>query len=105
MFRDIIYDVKAKRFTINQIIMDHDTSGANITCTSFSEVHTTYCGNHTVNAFHSDLTKLKSVKCKAIYCRICSVQGVYSHIPFSVNCLFSMDSPQWIQFWLSLPGG
>jgi len=38
MLREILDDVKAKRFNIKQIIMDHDTSGANIACTSLSEV-------------------------------------------------------------------
>ena len=79
MLREILDDVKAKGFTIKQIIMDHDTSGANITCTSFPEVHITYCGNHTTKAFHSNLTKLKSVKCKVIHYRVCTVSRVYTH--------------------------
>ena len=45
MLKKILDDVKAKRFTIKQIIMDHDTSGANIACTSLPEVPITYCGN------------------------------------------------------------
>ena len=64
MLREILNDVKAKGFKIKQIIMDHDTSGANIACTSFPEVRITYCGNHTAKSFHSDLSKLKSLKCK-----------------------------------------
>ena len=64
MLREILDDVKAKGFTIEQIIMDHDTSAANIACTSFPEVRITYCGNHTAKSFHSDLAKIKSVKCK-----------------------------------------
>ena len=59
MLREILDDVKAKGFTIKKIIMDHDTSGANIACTSFPKVRITYCGNHTAKAFQSDLTKLK----------------------------------------------
>ena len=64
MVREILDDVKANGFTIKQIIMDHDTSGANIACTSFPEVRVIYCGNHTAKSFHSDLTKIKSIKCK-----------------------------------------
>ena len=79
MLREILDDVKAKGFAIKKIIMDHDTSGANITCTSFPEVCITYCGNHTAKAFHSDLIKLKSVKCKAIHYRVCTVSRVYTH--------------------------
>ena len=51
MLMKILDDVKAKGFTIKQIIMDHDTSGANIACTSFPEVHIAYCGNHTAKFF------------------------------------------------------
>lgn len=47
MLREILIDVKGKGFSIKQIIMSHDTSGANIACTSFPEVHIIYCGNHT----------------------------------------------------------
>ena len=52
MNREILDDVKAEGFIINQI-MDHVTSGANITSTSFPKVRITYYGNHTVKAFHS----------------------------------------------------
>ena len=44
--------------------MDNDTSGANIACSVFPEVRTTYCGNHTAKSFHRDLVKIKSVRCK-----------------------------------------
>ena len=67
ILREILCDVKARGFTIKQIIMDYDTSGANIACTSFPEVRITYCGNHTAKTFHNDLTKIKSVKCKVIH--------------------------------------
>ena len=46
MNREILDDVKAKGFIINQI-MDHVTSGANIASTFFPEVRITYYGNHT----------------------------------------------------------
>ena len=73
ILREILGDVKARGFTIKQMIIDHDTSGANIVCTSFPEVRITYCGNHTAKAFHSDLTKIKSVKCKVIHFTQCTV--------------------------------
>ena len=38
VLKKILDDVKAKGFTIKQTIMDHDTSGANIACTSFPEL-------------------------------------------------------------------
>ena len=76
MLREILDDVKAKGFKIKQIIMDHDTSGANIACTSFPEVRITYCGNHTAKAFHSDLTKIRSVKCKVIHFTKCTVYSI-----------------------------
>ena len=79
MLMEILDDVKAKGYTIKQIIMDHDTLGAIITCTSFPKVHITYCGNYTAKAFLSDLTKLKSVKCKVIHYRVCTVARVYTH--------------------------
>ena len=77
MLIKILHDVKAKGFTIRQIIMDHDTSG-DITCTSCPEVCITYCGNHAAKAFHSNLTELKSVKGKVIHCRVCIVSRVYT---------------------------
>ena len=67
ILREIIGDVKASGFTIKQMIIDHNTSGANIVCTSFPELCITYCGNHTAKAFHSDLPKMKSVKGKVIH--------------------------------------
>ena len=79
MLREILDDVKAKGFNIKQIIMDHDTSGANIACTSFPEVRITYCGNHTAKAFHSDLTKIRSVKCKVIHFTQCTEYSMHNH--------------------------
>ena len=64
MLRIIVEEVKAKRFEVNQIIMNHDTSGGNIACSVFPEVRITYCGNHTAKSFHHDLMKIKSVHCK-----------------------------------------
>ena len=59
--------------------MDHDTAGVNFVCTFLPEVRITYCGNHTAKAFHNDLTKPKSVKCKVIHYRDCIVSRVYTH--------------------------
>ena len=78
MLREILDDVKAKGFIIKQIIMDHDTSGVNIACTSFPEVRVTYCGNHTAKSFHSDLAKIKSVKCKVTECWV--FKYIYLHM-------------------------
>ena len=64
MLREILESAKAKGFNIQQIVMDHDTSGGDVAVNSFPEVRISYCGNHTAKSFHNDLTKLKSVKCK-----------------------------------------
>ena len=60
----IIEDIKIQGFKVQQLIMDHNTSDANIACSVFSEVRITYCGNHTAKSFHCDLVKIKSVCCK-----------------------------------------
>ena len=64
MLRTILEDVKTQGFKVQQLIMDHDTSGANIACSVFPEVRITYCGNHTAKSFHRDFVKIKSVRCK-----------------------------------------
>ena len=66
MLRTILDDVKASGFQVQQVIMDHDTSGGNIACSVFLEVRISYCGNHTTKSFHRDLMKIKSVHCKVI---------------------------------------
>ena len=53
MLRTILEDVKAKGFQMQQLIIDHDTSGGNIACSVFPEVRITYCGNHTEKEFSS----------------------------------------------------
>ena len=45
MLRSILEDVKANEFKIDQLVMDHDTSGSNIVCDVFFEIQITYCGN------------------------------------------------------------
>ena len=44
MLRGILNDVKAKGFKIEQLVMDHDTSGCNIAREVFPEIQVTYCG-------------------------------------------------------------
>ena len=63
MLKEILGDVKSKGFTIDQIIIDHDTSANTIVCCEFPDIHITYCGNHTAKSFHRDLSKIKSVQC------------------------------------------
>ena len=64
MLLSILGEVKSNDFTIDQIIMDHDTSANAIVCSQFPDTHITYCGNHTAKTFHSDLSKIRSIKCK-----------------------------------------
>ena len=66
ILRTILEDVKASGFQVQQLIMDHDTSGGNIACSVFPEVRITYCGNHTAKSFHRDLMKIKLIRCKVI---------------------------------------
>ena len=68
MLRTILEDVKANGFQVQQLIMNHDTSGGNIACSVFPEleVRITYCGNHSAKSFHCDLMKIKSIRCKVI---------------------------------------
>ena len=58
MLQGIFKDVKAKGFTIRQLVMDHDMSGYNITCEVFPEIQITYCGNHSAKTFQKDLMNL-----------------------------------------------
>ena len=51
-------------YVVDQIVMDHDTSANAIVCSQFPDTHITYCGNHTAKTFHSDLSKIRSLKCK-----------------------------------------
>ena len=62
--------MKDKGYTINQLVMDHDTSANAIVCSHFPDVHITYCSNHTAKSFHYELGKIKSLKCK------CKAQGI-----------------------------
>jgi len=64
MLLRILEDVKSSGFIMDQIIMDHDSSGNGIVCGKFPDTHITYCGNHTAKMFHSDLSKIRSLKCK-----------------------------------------
>ena len=64
MLQEALESAKAKKFNIQQIVMDHDTSGGDVAVNSFPEVRISYCGNHTAKSFHNDITKLKLVKYK-----------------------------------------
>ena len=70
MLSEILGKVKDKGYTINQLVMDHETSANAIVCSHFPDVHITYCGNHTAKSFHYELGKIKSLKCK------CKAQGI-----------------------------
>ena len=70
MLSEILGKVKEQGFSINQLVMDHDTSANAIVCSHFPDVHITYCGNHTAKSFHYELSKIKSLKCK------CKAQGI-----------------------------
>ena len=70
MLSEILGKVKDKGYSINQLVMDHDTSASAIVCSHFPDVHITYCGNHTAKSFHYELGKIKSLKCK------CKAQGI-----------------------------
>ena len=67
MLGKILADVKSSNFKLSQIIMDHDTSAANIVTGAFPEARITYCGNHTAKTFHRDLGKIKAIQCKVSY--------------------------------------
>ena len=64
MLRSILEDVKANGFKVEQLVMDHDTSGSNVACDVFPEIQITYCGNHSAKTFHKDLVNLKAIPCK-----------------------------------------
>ena len=55
MLKEILADVKSKGFTMDQIVIDHDTSANAIVCGECPDIHITYCGNHTAKSFHRDL--------------------------------------------------
>jgi len=66
MLNDLLGKVKAAKFYMSQIVMDHDTSANAIVRSHFPDIH---IGNHTVESFYYDLCKIKALKCK------CKVQA------------------------------
>ena len=92
MLLSILGDVKSSGFTIGQIIMDHDTSANAIVYSQFPDTHITYCGNHTAKTFHSDLSKIRSLKCKCkqngLQCKRMSKVFV-DRAKHSLKCLMS----------------
>ena len=84
MIRTILEEVKAKGFEVNQIIMDHDTSGGNIACSVFQEVRITYRGNHNAKSFHHDLMKIKLLQGKTqvmqLHLAVIVFNSVHHHV-------------------------
>ena len=64
MLNDLLGKVKAAKFCMSQIVMDHDTSANAIVCSHFPDIDIAYCGNHTSKSFYYDLCKIKDLKCK-----------------------------------------
>ena len=64
MLQEILESAKEKGFNIQQIVMDHDTSGGNVAVDFFPKVQISYCGNHSAESLHNNPTKLKAIKCK-----------------------------------------
>ena len=62
MLNNLIGKVKAAKFCMSQIVMDHDTSANVIVCSHFPDI--TYFGNHTTKSFYYDLHKVKALRCK-----------------------------------------
>ena len=88
----ILEDVKSNGFIVDQIVMDHDTSTNAIVCSQFPDTHIAYCGNHTAKTFHSDLSKIRSLKCKCkqngLQCKRMSKTFV-DRVKHSLKCLVS----------------
>jgi len=61
---DMLGKVKAAKFCMSHIAMDHDTSANAIVCSQFPDIDIAYCGNHTAKSFYCDLYKIKALKCK-----------------------------------------
>ena len=52
MLNDLLGKVKAEKFCMSQIVMDHDTSANAIVCSHFPDIDIAYCGNHTAKSFY-----------------------------------------------------
>ena len=52
MLNDLLGKVKAAKFCMSQIVMDHDTSANAIVCSHFPDIDIAYCGNHTAKSFY-----------------------------------------------------
>ena len=63
MLKEILRDVKSKGFTVDEIVIDHDTSANACVCSKFLDIHLTYCGNYTAKFFHHNLSKVKGMQC------------------------------------------
>ena len=63
MFDQILLEVKEAGFTVTEMVTDKDSSMISIYCRYFPEGTITYCSNHSAKTFHSDLQKVKQLKC------------------------------------------
>ena len=72
--------------------MDHNTSANAIICSQFPDTHITNRGNHRAKTFHSDLSKIRSLKCKCkqngLQCKHMSKVFV-ERVKHSLKCLMS----------------
>ena len=51
MLSELLCKVKAAKFYMSQIVMDHNTSANAIVCSHFPDIDIAYCGNHTAKSF------------------------------------------------------
>ena len=64
IFEEILTALKDDKFNINECVIDHDATCANVLLEFFPEAEVIYCGNHTVKTFHNDLINVKKVPCQ-----------------------------------------
>ena len=64
MFDKIVEDVKASGFVVTEVITDKDSSMNAIYCKHFPEGTITYCANHCAKTLHTDLQKVRQIKCQ-----------------------------------------
>ncbi len=64
MFDHMLSEVKDAGFTVSEMVTDKDSSMNAIYCRYFPEGTITYCSNHSEKTLHSDLQKVKQLKCQ-----------------------------------------
>ena len=62
---DLLGKVKAAKFCMSQIVMDHDTSANAIVRSHFPDIDIAYCGNHTAKSFTMTCVKLRPLNVNA----------------------------------------